>query len=122
MPRDGLAAGIMAVDCSLDPQWGDTFLGSSSAALAQLYRDEESRGYAHPSERLMAEAKAMAGSIARMSPEGIRLTLAFLDKTADMSRDQSLRGAEILPQWFNMRGSFEDRARSFLDKRSSGDA
>ena len=76
----------------------------------------------HSSDRLMAEAKTMAKTIAGMSPEGVRLTLAHLDKTADMSRDQSLRWAEILPQWFNMRGSFEDRARSFLDKRSSGDA
>lgn len=86
MPQDGLARKIMAVDCSLDPQWDDTFLGSSSAALAQLYRDEESRGYAHPSEHLFKDAadrvkggNSVEDTLAMMDEFGIEKAIVPVD-------------------------------------------
>jgi enoyl-CoA hydratase/carnithine racemase len=57
---------------------------------------------AHPSDELMGAALAMARSIAGMKPEGVRLTLAHLDRAGDMTRDQALRWAELLPRWLGV--------------------
>jgi hypothetical protein len=50
----------------------------------------------------MEAALAMARSIAGMKPEGVRLTLAHLDRAGDMTRDQALRWAELLPRWLGV--------------------
>jgi enoyl-CoA hydratase/carnithine racemase len=56
----------------------------------------------HPSDELMDASLAMARSIAAMKPEGVRLTLAHLDRAGDMTRDQALRWAELLPRWLGV--------------------
>ena len=56
----------------------------------------------HPSAELPGAALAMARSIAGMKPEGVRLTLAHLDRAGDMTRDQALRWAELLPRWLGV--------------------
>jgi enoyl-CoA hydratase/carnithine racemase len=68
------------------------------------------------SENLWSEAMGMARQIASMDPEGVRLTLAHMDRTEDMSRDQALRLAQILPGWLGVRGSLSGFARQFDGK------
>ena len=57
---------------------------------------------AHPSAELLPAALAMARTIAGMKPEGVRLTLAHLDRAGDMTREQALRRAELLPSWLGV--------------------
>jgi enoyl-CoA hydratase/carnithine racemase len=57
---------------------------------------------AHPSAELLPAALAMARTIAGMKPDGVRLALAHLDRVGDMTRDQALRYAELLPNWLGV--------------------
>ena len=74
----------------------------------------------HESSELMEEAMAMARTIAGMSPEGVRLTLAHLDRNQDMSRDQALRWAQLAMKWFGMSGDFDERAKRAIEERKGG--
>ena len=65
------------------------------------------------SELVWKEAMTMAGQIAAMDPEGVRLTLAHLERVQDMSRDQALRFAQILPGWLGVRGNLAGFAQRF---------
>jgi enoyl-CoA hydratase/carnithine racemase len=56
----------------------------------------------HPSSELWEAALAMADAIAGMRPEGVRLTLAHLDRAGDMTRDQALRWAQLAPRWLGV--------------------
>ena len=56
----------------------------------------------HDSADLVAEALAMAGQIARMNPDGVRLVLAHLDRIDDMSRDQALKWAQLSADWLGV--------------------
>jgi enoyl-CoA hydratase/carnithine racemase len=71
---------------------------------------------AHPSERLREGALAMAGRIAAMKPEGVRLTLAHLDRAADLDRDLSIRRAALLPGWLGVEIGVEGKDREVLDR------
>ena len=46
-----------------------------------------------------------------MDPKGVARTLAHLDRSEDMSRDQALRWAQLVPKWLgvsiDMRGKDE---------------
>ena len=57
----------------------------------------------HPSETLFDEAIAFATKIAEMDPRGVRLTLAHLDRSSDMSRDQALRWAQLAGDWLGVK-------------------
>ena len=70
----------------------------------------------HPSDLLMREALVMAGSIAAMRPEGVALTLAHLDHNMDMSRDQSLRWAQLAPKWLGVETGVEGKDEELLGK------
>ncbi len=69
---------------------------------------------AHPSEHLLREALALARTIAGMKREGVRMTLAHLDRADDMTREQSLRWAELLPKWLGVDVRVENKARQAL--------
>jgi len=71
----------------------------------------------HSSSDLLGEAMAMARTIAGMRPEGVRLTLSHLDRNQDMTRDQSLRWAQLAMKWFGMSGDFEERAKRAIEER-----
>jgi len=72
----------------------------------------------HPSEQLMDAARELATTIASMHPEGVKLTMAHLAQVEDMTRDQALRYAELLPEWFNFRGDLHGHAKKFTgDKK-----
>src|SRR5690606_27150374 len=72
----------------------------------------------HPSEQLMDAARELATTIASMHPEGVKLTMAHLAQVEDMTRDQALRHAELLPEWFNFRGDLHGHAKKFTgDKK-----
>ncbi len=73
MPDDGLAHGVWAIDCSLDPLWGQQRNLAGKAAL--LFRDRESLSYAHPSQHLFKDApeRMTAGN----SPDE---TISMMDK------------------------------------------
>jgi enoyl-CoA hydratase/carnithine racemase len=71
----------------------------------------------HPSDRLWDEALAMARGIAAMNPDGLRLTLAHYDHTMDMSRDESIRFADLFRKWLGAGGSFAERARDALERK-----
>ena len=72
---------------------------------------------AHPSDQLMDAALELAGTIASMHPEGVRITMAHLSQVEDMSRDQALRYAELLPEWFSFRGDLHGHAERFAKKK-----
>jgi len=72
---------------------------------------------AHPSEQLPAAALAMAGRIAEMKPEGVRMTLAHLDRAADLPRDLSIRRAALLPSWLGVEIGVEGKDREVLGER-----
>jgi len=52
---------------------------------------------------LEAGALEMAGQIARMNPDGVKLVLAHLDRIGDMSRDQALNWARLSADWLDVK-------------------
>lgn len=70
------------------------------------------------SEHLMREALAMARGIAAMNPDGLRLTLAHYDHTLDMSRDESIRFADLFRKWFSAGKDFQESARGVLERKA----
>ena len=56
----------------------------------------------YDSAELEAGALEMATAIAGMSPDGVRLVLAHLDRIGDMSRDQALRWAKLSGEWLGV--------------------
>jgi enoyl-CoA hydratase/carnithine racemase len=74
-----------------------------------------------PSEHLWEEAMIMAGAIAEMNPDGVRMTLAHLSRVEDLSKEESLRFATQVQQWFRADGgSFHERARQVLAEKGRG--
>jgi len=71
---------------------------------------------AHPSEQLMDAALEMARAIAGMNPKGVRMTLLHLDRTEDMTREQSLRWSLELPRLVGIRTAIEEKADAVLGK------
>ncbi|HZO09642.1 MAG TPA: enoyl-CoA hydratase/isomerase family protein [Myxococcota bacterium] len=69
---------------------------------------------AHPSDALLEGALAMAGRIAAMKPEGVRMTLAHLDGAADLGRDASIRRAGLLPSWLGVDITVDGKDREIL--------
>jgi enoyl-CoA hydratase/carnithine racemase len=55
------------------------------------------------SDALEAGALEMATQIAGMSPNGVKLVLAHLDRIGDMSRDQALRWAKLSADWLDVK-------------------
>lgn len=72
---------------------------------------------AHPSDQLGSAALALARSIAGMDPRGVRLTLMHLDRGLDLSKDQALRFAQLLYQWFPSQLDFDAKARALLSEK-----
>lgn len=56
----------------------------------------------YESDALWEAALGMASAIAGMSPDGVRLVLAHLDRIGDMSRDQALRWAKLSAEWLGV--------------------
>jgi enoyl-CoA hydratase/carnithine racemase len=52
---------------------------------------------------LEAGALEMAGQIAKMNPDGVKLVLAHLDRIGDMSRDQALNWAKLSADWLDVK-------------------
>ncbi len=73
----------------------------------------------HPSAQLMDRALEMAGSIAGMSRDGVRMCLAHLDHCADMSRDTALRNALAMPRLFGIDLAIEGKAEAVLAQVAS---
>jgi enoyl-CoA hydratase/carnithine racemase len=71
---------------------------------------------AHPSEQLMDAALGMARAIAAMDPKGVRMSLLHLDRTEDMTRDQSLRWALEVPRLVGVSTEIAQRAGAALAK------
>ena len=69
----------------------------------------------HESDDLMEGALAMAREIAAMDPNGLRLVLSHLDRTGDMSRDQSIRWAKLAGEWLEVGVTQEQLAGRVLD-------
>ncbi|MBB83343.1 MAG: hypothetical protein CL931_05985 [Deltaproteobacteria bacterium] len=55
------------------------------------------------SDALEAGALEMAGQIAEMNPDGVKLVLAHLDRIDDMTRDQALRWAQLSADWLDVK-------------------
>ncbi len=73
----------------------------------------------HPSADLMDQALAMAGAIAAMNRDGVRMCLAHLDRYADMSRDTALRHAIALPRLFGIDVAIEGKADAVLGRNAT---
>lgn len=71
----------------------------------------------HPSADLMDQALAMAGAIAAMNRDGVRMCLAHLDRCEDMSRDTALRHALGMPRLFGVRSRVEGLAEDLSANR-----
>ena len=70
----------------------------------------------HPSERLLDAALEMARAIAGMNPKGVRMTLLHLDRTEDMTREQSLRWSLELPKIVGVKTAIEEKADAVLGR------
>ena len=57
----------------------------------------------HDSDELEGAALEMASQIAGMNPNGVRLTLAHLDRIGDMTRDQALNWAKLSADWLDVK-------------------
>ena len=77
---------------------------------------------AHSSETLMDAALGLAETIAGMNPEGVRLTLAHLDRVDDMTRDEALRWAELLPRWLGVDVRVEGKDAKVLGSKTDAGA
>lgn len=86
----------------------------------ELHADEAVRsGFAtasYASADLMDEALAMARTIAGMKREGVRMCLAHLDRVDDMSRDEALRWADLVPGWLGVELGMEGKDAEVLGK------
>ncbi|MCH8284736.1 MAG: enoyl-CoA hydratase/isomerase family protein [Chloroflexi bacterium] len=65
------------------------------------------------SERLMDGALEVARSIAGMRPDGIRLTMGFLEMQMDMDLHQALRWADVAPSYMGIKRRFDDMTERF---------
>ena len=74
----------------------------------------------HPSDTLMDEALAMARTIAGMNPGGVRMCLAHLDRTEDMSRDESIRYADLAPKLLGVELTMDGKGDRVLGRRDEG--
>ena len=74
----------------------------------------------HPSETLMDEALEMASTIVGMSPDGVGLTLAHLDRNMDMTRDEALRWAQLAPKWLGVKTGVAGKDEQILGKKKGG--
>jgi enoyl-CoA hydratase/carnithine racemase len=70
----------------------------------------------HPSHELLDAALEMARAIAGMNPKGVRMTLLHLDRTEDMTREQSLRWSLELPRLVGVRTAIEEKADAVLGR------
>ena len=52
----------------------------------------------------------------RRNPEGVRMTLAHLDRVDDMTRDEALRWAELLPRWLGVDVGIQGKDAKVLGK------
>ena len=59
----------------------------------------------------------MAEAIAAIRPQGVRMTLAHLDKVQDLSKEESLSFARQLTEWMSGGTSFEESAQGILQRR-----
>jgi enoyl-CoA hydratase/carnithine racemase len=72
---------------------------------------------AYPSEHLWVEAMKMANVIAGMRPDGVRMTMAHLSRVQDLSKEEALSFASQVREWFDSGATFEDTARSLLERK-----
>lgn len=69
-----------------------------------------------PSEKLMDGALEAARSIACMRPDGIRLTMGFLEMQMDMDLHQALRWADVAPSYMGIKRRFDDMTERFEER------
>jgi enoyl-CoA hydratase/carnithine racemase len=77
-------------------------------------------GYAtssHASLELMGGALALARTVAGMNRDGVRMLLAHLDREQDMSRDESLRWAALVPDYLGVELRFEGKDTDVLGRK-----
>jgi enoyl-CoA hydratase/carnithine racemase len=72
---------------------------------------------AHPSAELMEKSLELARVIAGMQRDGVRMLLAHLDRHEDMSRDESLRWASLVPEYLGVEQGIEGKAEELLGKK-----
>ena len=72
----------------------------------------------YDSADLEAGALEMAGQIAQMNPDGVKLVLAHLDRIDDMSRDQALNWAKLSAEWLDVRVGESELEGKILGKKS----
>lgn len=72
-----------------------------------------------PSATLWEEAMQAADAIAAMPAQGVRMTLAHLDKVQDLSKEESLSFARQLTEWMSGGTSFEESAQGILQRKGS---
>ena len=70
-----------------------------------------------PSNKLMEGALEMARSIAAMRPEGVRLTLAFLETGQDMPKHQAFRWAQLSPHYMRIYSQMEQASAAFVEQK-----
>ena len=73
-----------------------------------------SRRATRPGGCLLRRSRRRVANSAWIKPEGVRLTLAHLDRAGDMTRDQALRWAELLPRWLGVDVRVEGKGDDLL--------
>ena len=85
------------------------------------------RGAAHrpgpagvvPSAEMWDKTMRVADAVAAMRPEGVRMTLAHLDKVQDLSKEESLAFARQVSRWFGRGPAFTESAEAILARKDT---
>jgi enoyl-CoA hydratase/carnithine racemase len=72
-----------------------------------------------PSAELWDETMRVADAVAAMRPEGVRMTLAHLDKVQDLSKEESLAFARQVSRWFGRGPDFTESAEAILARKDA---
>jgi len=72
-----------------------------------------------PSAELWDETMRVADAVAAMRPEGVRMTLAHLNKVQDLSKEESLAFARQVSRWFGPGPGFAESAGAILARKDA---
>lgn len=70
----------------------------------------------HPSNQLWTDAITLAETIAAMNPEGVKMALAHIQQSVDMTTAQSLAFAPKVKDWFSPNDEVAQHAQNVMKK------
>ena len=69
------------------------------------------------SENLLEEALSIARPITQMRPEGVKITLAFLQSSQELDKQEAIRWAAVLPNYMGIHSQTDQAAAAFVEEK-----